>query len=290
MAKYWQCLIAFFFLFYSTIASSVDVVRYVNSEINPDAKQSYFVDLLALSLEASRDKYGDYLLKGIAIEMAQARTSIMLANNELIDVAWRMTSKEIEKKLNAIYFPILKGLMGHRIFIIRAGEQGRFKSDITLSALKKISVGQGLNWPDTSILAANKFRVTSGYDMTLLEMLEKKRFDAFPRALHEAEVEIVGKPDLIVEENLMLKYPAPVYFFVSKSNKRLHERLLYGLEKLLISGEFNQLFLSHKITSGILEKSHARQRTTFDLTNPLLSERSKALLRDKRLWIDLSAK
>ncbi|PCH97622.1 MAG: hypothetical protein COB83_01460 [Gammaproteobacteria bacterium] len=37
-----------------------------------------------------------------------------------------MTSIELEQQSQAIYLPILKGLMGHRIFIIRKDEQSIF--------------------------------------------------------------------------------------------------------------------------------------------------------------------
>ena len=136
-----------------------DVVRYVNSVKYPDPKQSYFVDLLTLALEASKDKYGDYKLAPIAIEMAQARTSIFLQKNELIDLHWRMTSQVLEQKLQAIYFPILKGLMGYRIFIIRNGEQSTFNKNMSLKTLKNTHLGQGQNWPDTEILIENGFSV-----------------------------------------------------------------------------------------------------------------------------------
>jgi len=277
----------FITLLWCVNASAVDLVRYVESE---DGKQSYFVDLLKLTLETSRDKYGDYLLIGVAVDMAQGRSSIMLERNEVIDLTWRMSSREIESKLQTIYFPLLKGLMGHRIFIIRAGEQAIFNKKITVKELKNISVGQGQNWPDTDILIANNFKVAAGYDDYLLTMLERKRFDYFPRALHEPWFEIKDKPAFVIEKNLMLRYPAPMYFYVNKTNKRLHQRLVYGLEKLLNNGKFEQFFLTHPITSGIIEKSKAKQRLIFDLNNPLLSEQSQALLSDKRLWADLSSK
>jgi len=269
------------------LANASDLVRYVDSEKHPDPKQSYFVDLLTLALEASKEEYGDYQLQPVAIEMAQGRTSIMLQRNEYIDLTWRMTSKELEQKLQAIYFPILKGLMGHRIFIIRKNEQDIFTHNLSLEDLKKIDLGQGHNWPDTDILLNNGFNVTKGYDIYLLEMLKKGRFNYYPRALHEPWLEIINEPELAVEKKLMINYPAPMFFFVNKQNKHLQQRLEFGLTKLLNSGRFEQFFINHAITSGILTKANVRKRTVFELKNPLLSEQSKALLEDSRLWIEL---
>ena len=285
---YHQILLSISFAISINMANATDLVRYVDSKKYPDPKQSYFVDLLTLALEASKEKYGDYELEPVSIEMAQARTSLMLQRNELIDLTWRMTSQELEQKLQAIYFPILKGLMGHRIFIIRQGEQSYFTKELSLENLKSMHLGQGNNWPDTDILIANGFSVTKGYDIYLLEMLKKGRFDYYPRALHEPWFEVNNEPELAVEENLMLKYPAPMFFFVNKQNKRLQQRLTFGLKELLNSGAFEQFFLNHTVTSGILTKSKVKQRTIFELHNPLLSSQTQKLLTDKRYWVELN--
>jgi len=270
------------------LTNATDLIRYVDSKNYPDPKQSYFVDLLTLALEASKTSYGDYKLQPVSIEMAQARTSLMLQRNEIIDLTWRMTSQQLEQKLQAIYFPILKGLMGYRIFIIHKNKQHLFSENISLTDLQGIDLGQGFNWPDTDILIANSFKVVLGNDIVLIEMLKKNRFDYFPRALHEPWLEIVDEKELTVEKNLMLQYPAPIYFFVNKQNKRLQQRLSYGLAQLLESGRFEQFFLNHKVTSDILTKANVNKRTIFTLNNPLLSEETKTLLTDKRLWIKLN--
>ena len=268
-------------------ASEVELIRYVDSVKHPDPKQSYFVDLLTLTLEASKAQYGDYKLQPVNIEMAQARTSAMLKRNQYIDLTWRMTSQTLEQKLQAVYFPILKGLMGYRVFIVRKDHPAISNTNISLEGLKNLKMGQGNNWPDTDILIANGFNVTQGNDIVLINMLKKGRFDYFPRALHEPWLEITDEETLTVEESILLQYPAPMFFFVNKQNKRLYQRLSFGLEKLFKSGQFDQFFSNHKITSGILAKANVSKRTIFNLHNPLLSQQVKKLLTDKRLWIKL---
>jgi len=276
-------------LLISTIAyaNEVEQVRYIDSKDFPDPKQSYFVDLLKLILEASKEQYGDYQLQPVNIEMAQARTSVMLQRNKYIDLTWRMTSQELEQKLQAIYFPILKGLMGCRIFIITKDQQHLFSTSTSLATLQSLHLGQGHNWADTEILLANGFNVVQGHDNFLIDMLKKGRFTYFPRALHEPWPEIAGDNTLTVEKHLMLQYPAPVFFFVNKENNRLQQRLEHGLSKILASGKFEHFFLNHPITSGISTKAEVNKRTIFSLNNPLLSEQTKELLADERLWIKL---
>jgi hypothetical protein len=270
-----------------TFATNIDLVRYIESKKYPDLKQSYFVDLLTLALEVSKPRYGDYTLQPINIEMAQARTSMMLQREEYIDLTWRMTSQTLENKLQAIYFPILKGLMGYRIFIIHKNKQHLFNKKTSLADLQKIALGQGYNWADSDILLANNFQVVKGNDTSLIEMLKKGRFSYFPRALHEPWLEISEDEDLTVEKFLMLQYPAPTFFFVNRKNKRLEQRLSFGLALLLESEQFEKFFLNHKITSGILSKANVNNRTSFPLHNPLLSNKTTELLTNERLWIKL---
>lgn len=287
MTSTFRLIILFTISLSINLAYAQDIVRYVDSKNYPDPKQSYFVDLLALALEASKDKYGDYLLQPTPIEMAQARTSMMLQREQYVDITWRMTSKDLEKKLNTVYFPILKGLMGYRILIIPKNKKAKFPDDLTIDNLKKIHLGQGHNWPDSKILSSNGFSVITGYDNYLFSMLKKGRFDGYPRAIHEPWLEIANEPELMVEDRLMIKYAAPIFFFVNKSNHRLQERLTFGLNELLTTGEFEQFFLNHPITSDTLLKANVKNRTVFELHNPLLSEKTKALLKDERLWINV---
>jgi hypothetical protein len=280
-----QLLILLVLISNFTFANETDLVRYVESKKYPDLKQSYFVDLLTLALEESKTRYGDYKLQPVNIEMEQARTSVMLQREEYIDLTWRMTSKKLEDQLQAIYFPILKGLMGYRIFIIHKNKQYLFNENTSLIDLQNIVLGQGHNWADSDILIANNFKVVEGGESALIKMLKKERFSYFPRALHEPWLEISNSTELTVEKYLMLQYPAPTFFFVNKQNTRLQQRLSFGLARLLESGKFELFFLNHKITSGILTKANVKNRTLFTLHNPLLSEKTKELLTDERLWI-----
>lgn len=277
---------AIILLLVSLTAAGKDIVRYNLSEIYPDPKQSYYIDLLTLILNSSRDKYGDYQLIPVTLEMSQGRTSIMVQQRKAIDVTWRMTTKALEDDLQAIYIPVLKGLMGMRIAVIRREDSHLFSPTLSLKELKALSAGQGYDWPDSDILRHNGFDVIEGSAFSMLTMLEKYRFDYFPRALHEPWLEIAGKEQFIVESHFLLKYAAPMYFFTSKENMRLSERILYGFSKIVESGAFDEFFYQHKVTQNILVKANLPQRRIFSLENPLLSEQSRKILNNKSLWLE----
>ena len=274
-------------LTHANVDSDVDVIRYVDSKKYPDSKKSYFTDLLRLILESSKPEYGDFKLQPVAMDMGQARSSLMIERNQYIDLNWRMTSPQLEEQLQAIYFPILKGLMGYRIFIINKNAQRKFNQSTSLYDLQNLHLGQGYNWPDTKILLANGFSVIQGHENFLLDMLKKGRFSYFPRALHEPWSEIANDSSLMVEQHIMLEYPAPVFFFVNKNNKKLQKRLNTGINKLVISGQFDQFFLNHPITASVLQRAKVKQRNTFKLRNPFLSKQTKTLLNNDKLWVNL---
>lgn len=267
---------------------AIETVRYVSSKQYPDKKSIYFEQLLKLILEKTAAEFGPYQLEPVAIEMAQERTSMMLEKNEFIDITWRMTSLQLEQKLQAVYLPLLKGVMGYRIFIIRRGEQPSFDNVKTLEQLKHMTAGQGYNWADSQILKHNGFNLVEGYDIYLLNMLARKRFDYYPRALHEPWLEIADKEQFQIEQNLLLKYPSPIYFFVNKQNQTLAKRLSTGLKTLVDSGEFELFFQNHPMTQDILQRSRLNQRRVFELSNPVISAETTNLLNDTRLWIDPS--
>ena len=202
------------------------LVRYNISEKYIDPKQAYYVDLLRLALEETKLEYGPYFMQPVPVEMSQGRTSIMVELDHGIDVTWRMTTADLEKRMLPIYIPLLKGLMGYRIFIINADEQHKFPKELSRAQLAKLIAGQGHDWPDIDILNHNDINVTAGADHTLLNMLARGRFDYFPRALHEPWLEIKDNDNFIVEKNLMLQYPAPLYFFVNKKNTELSQKSL----------------------------------------------------------------
>lgn len=70
-------------------------------------------------------------------------------NAKSIDLLWAGSSAELDKKLLAVRIPLLKGLLGHRIFIIRDGDQPLFDPINTLGDLKKLKAGMGRFWGST---------------------------------------------------------------------------------------------------------------------------------------------
>lgn len=273
-------------LTYSAMVCANDLkIRHVRPESAADMRSHYYIDMLRLALHKTSAINGAATLVMTNKTMRQNRTIEQLKLNKDIDVLWTMTSTKREAELQAIRIPLLKGLLGYRIFIIRKGEEARFSAIETLNDLKQLTAGQGRDWPDTKILRANGIKVIAGSSYQgLFGMLQHKRFDYFPRGVNEAwaEVKIHADKNLVVEKKLLLQYPAPIYFFVNKENKQLADRLERGLRIAIKDGSFAQLFKNHPANKEILQLTAIDKRRIFRLHNPFLPQATP--LAEKALW------
>ena len=204
-----------------------------------------------------------------------------------LDVFWSMTSKELEQEFNAIYIPIFRGLLGMRIPLVKQENINMFSGMRSLADLKKFKAGSGKTWPDTEILEHNGLPVVKTLKyQNLFPMLEGNRFDYFPRGLHEPWQEIIDNKELnlAVEQNVLISYTAPNYFFVAKNNPELAIQLTKLLNELIESGEFVKLFFQDQEVKNALNKANVKSRIVFEIDNPTLSD--KTPIARKELWFD----
>lgn len=250
--------------------------------------QDYFVSLLQLALEASRAPDEEIQLRFAKRDFSQARWIYQVQHDPGNLVIWTMTNKERESQLLPIRIPLFKGLFGKRVFIIRKEDQVLFDQVKTRADLAKFTAGQGMHWPDVDILQANDLPVTTTTTVeSLFKMLRAKRFDYFPRGVSEAWFELAQREEkeLVVERNLMLVYPAAIYYFVNKNNTDLARRIESGLEIMIASGSFDEFFYSHRRTLAGLEEVTREPRRVIYLDNPDLPEDFP--LSVERYWLSL---
>ncbi|WP_018015496.1 transporter substrate-binding domain-containing protein [Teredinibacter turnerae] len=229
-----------------------------------------------------------YQLEVGTSDITQARAVEYLQTGEM-DLMWLATDKTAEETLRPIRFPLLKGLLGHRVFIINQNNQSRFSDIRTINDLKELRFGQGAGWPDVEILRSNGFTVitTSKYE-NLFHMTEGGRFDAFPRGVLEPWVELAkhNSLGLSVERKIVLIYTLPFYLFVDKNNTELANDLHAALDAALADGSFDNYFYNSKMVNDALTRSGLKERLAFRISNPLLSKETP--LERKDYWLDLN--
>ncbi|WCE30455.1 diguanylate cyclase [Vibrio sp. SCSIO 43137] len=209
------------------------------------------------------------------------------ANN--VDVMWAGASPDIEKALSTIRIPVLKGLLGHRVFIIRNVDKQVFSKISNLDELRRFTAGQGEFWGDTKVLLNAKIpTITTTKYENLFLMLEGERFDYFPRALHEpwTEVKRHSNLNLTVDQNILIIYPFAMYFYVNNSNSELYNKIYNGFEMAINDGSFDELYFNHPMIKDALIRSNVKNRKIIRLENKLMSP--KTPYNKKQYWLDVS--
>ena len=227
----------------------------------------YFPQLLKLALEKTRAE-GPFEIVHIEQPLTSPRQATELRNNGIINLMWDGTNRQRETELWPVRISLLRHLNDYRVFLIRAEERERFAAIRTLDQLRALKAGAGVNWPSTEILRANDIPVVTSiaYEY-LFPMLRAKRFDYMPRGSYEVfhEVKANERHKLAIEETIVLHYPVPFYFFVSRDNAALGQRVERGLQAAIKDGSFDKLFYSIPAFRMAQADIDAKTRRVFKL-------------------------
>ncbi|MFV0347194.1 MAG: hypothetical protein ACK5JO_01315 [Halodesulfovibrio sp.] len=236
---------------------------------------------MELLLNATVADYGPYELVRSA-DMEQGRAVYELEHNRSLDLLWLPCSLEREKRLLPVYIYMGGRDMGHRICLIREGDQLLFDNIRSLADWNAsgLVMGTGAHWADTEILEFNGMAVSkNSLDEALYDQLETRRFNAFPRGIDQ----IAGamqrhgqngrKLNITVEERLLFVYPLREIIFVSRNNPQLRQRLEDGYRRLVQSGAWQKLFRQNQSKTPYREL-HLKQRVVIPLNNPFLSKQA----------------
>ncbi|MBI9093063.1 MAG: hypothetical protein JEZ12_27955 [Desulfobacterium sp.] len=199
-----------------------------------DLRYNYRIELLRLAMDGTLESDGPYSLEPATVKATQKRGLLLLEDGKKVNVGFFALSKERESRFIPVRIPILRGILGYRVCLIRKDSLSAFSEIETLEQLKKqFKAGFGSQWADMEILRANNIPVvgTVKYD-SLFKMLSGRRFDYFPRGINEAWNELSDEKtnysDLTVAPRIALYYPYPVYYFVNKDHPEIANRIGCG--------------------------------------------------------------
>jgi hypothetical protein len=245
-------------------------------------------EILELAFKKTEDLYPPVRLqRSTPMEYPDAISSI--ANRGAIDVISAASSRTNDSELYPIAFPVLKGLLGHRVCLIRKGEQARFDGLMTGYDFteQKINICQGEYWPDTEVLQRNGLPVvTSKAYLPIFDMLQAGECDCFLRGAQEIIPEYQSrKAQVDIEQSFLVQYPQPGFFYVNRDNKLLAMRIELGLLRALDDGSYEELF--NKLMSPQLDQLNLKSRTSIRLNIPDMSETNLSIQRASGLWYPL---
>lgn len=256
-------------------------IRHIESEKEDIAARILALALSKVEPNAKIDSSAELMTEGRLIQAVE--------DNE-IDVIWAGAEKDKEERMLTVRIPILKGLLGHRILIIRKEDEAKFAQIQTREDLNQFYAGQGTFWGDTKVLQhAQLPTVTTIKYANHFPMLEGGRFDYFPRAVHEPWVEVESRPELnlMIDKNVMLIYPYAMWFFVNKENQELHDKIYKGFEMAIADGSYDKLFFSDPMIKSALEKANLAERKIFRLDNPYMHPDTPT--NRKEFWLDIES-
>lgn len=227
-----------------------------------------------------------YQVEAFGQDLPKFREFEIMSANEGIDVITGGATLERVKLYQAVPFPLLKGLHGWRIPLINKHQHDIFESVQTIAQFKQFVAGQFHTWSDTKVLESNGIVVRKGTDVEgLYGMLDKGRFDYFPRSVLEVKSDYAAKQHLniAIDKNIIIHYPTAYYFYVAKDNDQLAADILFGLESAQADGSFDKMFMEDY--GAVIREAIEASRTVLHLENPFLPN-STATQRAE-LWIDL---
>ncbi|MDR7272071.1 hypothetical protein J2X20_004745 [Pelomonas saccharophila] len=252
-------------------ARAVEPLRITIPQLPPSAQEhaSYFPQLLRLALEKTRASDGPFEIRQFDQAMSGPRQFAELKNDGAVNLIWDGTDPRREAELLPVRISLLRELNDYRVFLIRRGTQARFRAVRSLADLRLFNAGAGDGWPSTAVLRANGLPVvTSVTYEQLFTMLDAKRFDYMPRGVYEVWYEQSQHSNLAIEESLFLHYRVPFYFFTSRQNPALADRIERGLRAALADGSFDSLFRSIPSFRRSLDEIHAGKRRVIELQLP----------------------
>jgi hypothetical protein len=273
----------------STFAAALEVVHPA-PESAGDNRFEYYWQLLARALALTEPDFGPYVLRSATSAMTERRAlEELMTDSGKISLLVHGNVADYEKQLLPVYFPLDKGLLGYRVFLIRSDTQARLESVKGLSDLRQHSIGQGLNWGDVTILRNAGLTVVEGTSYEgLFAMLAAGRFELFSRGAVEIGEELAREksnhPELMIERNLLLYYPLTRYFYVRRSpeGEALARRISTGLERMLSNGSFDKMFQTFK--APFEDEIGFRNRLLIEIDNPLQTPETPR--NRPELWFD----
>ncbi|CAM5199473.1 hypothetical protein CDEN61S_03293 [Castellaniella denitrificans] len=241
--------------------------------------------VLELALDHVRRAEGaDLGLRPFGEDVTQNR-AVSLLQAGTIDVIALGTNDEREARMLPVKIDISRGIVGYRVFLISASDQDRIARMDDEAFRKDLTFGLNSQWADVPVMRANGYTVLTSTDYErLFGMLAAHRFDALPRGIGEAAVELAARqeayPQLTIEKTRALFFPYPIYFWVNRKDAQLAGQIERGLRAALADGSFRKLFETYH-ASMIKDLGRSRRRV-IRLDNPLLPPGSAEI--DTQWW------
>lgn len=239
------------------------------------SRQQYEREVLELALTASSKNAGDWALAEDLTDYPRAEDEASVFRSKGFDIFGTVAgnAKLANEEKILIPLPLMKGLLGHRILIIRAADKKKFAAIKTPAQLQQFTMGIPATWADAELFRQNGYPVVEkGSFDELFTRLENKEFDYVTFGANEVtgvfKERAAKSGKLMVESSLLVFYPFPLVFYVNPDNTALAQRVTQGLKIISKNGELDKIF--NRYFAADLSAVDLPARTMITLENPIL--------------------
>lgn len=237
-----------------------------------DVSHSYYTYILKRALEVTAKQTPADIKIETLFHPGQERAVKLLESGNNYDVIWTSNYPSREINLDYVPFPLFKGLLGRRGFVIHRQSRQKFDQLKDVNALKKMVICQGSGWPDSTILQNNGFKVTEAKHFdAMLRMVDLGRCDALALSVLEGPAELAADStkynNLEFYSKVTIAYDLVMNFYLAKHRVALKQRIHKGLLILEGSGEFDNIMHSHALTSKSMKNLDIKTRWQANLSS-----------------------
>lgn len=258
----------------SASAVAVTQVKLWNGN-KTQSRQQYEREVLEAVLNATNASHGKWQLQEDLTDYPLAADEASVFRSKGFDIFGTVAgnTKLADEKKILIPLPLMKGLLGYRILIVRAADKEKFAAIKSTQQLQQLRLGIPSTWADAELFRQNGYKVEEkGSFDDLFTRLENNEFDYVSFGANEVAgvfAERAAKSGkLIVDSSLLVYYPFPLVFYVNPNNPELAKRVTEGLQAITANGELDKIFNDY--FGAELTVLNLPGRTKITLKNPIL--------------------
>ena len=225
---------------------AIDTIKMLKPILAADKRADHKDEVITRALELTVSEFGPFNFETVNVDMTPGRALSATKSGKLINLFIAPHNETWDEGTIPIKIPIRQGLLSYRLLLVNKRNLHKFRNVEDMDDLKKLTAGLQGHWVTTKIFKNLGFNLQIENNFEgLFYMLDRGRFDYFPRAIYEIYDELHSRksevPNIVIEPTLALYLPMKSYVYVSPNAPRVAQRMESGLSKLLSSGEMKQI-------------------------------------------------
>ena len=239
------------------------------------SRQQYERDVLEAALAATESRFGKWNLQEDKTDYPSAADEASVFRTKGFDIFGTVAgnAKLADEQKILVPAPLMKGLLGYRILIIRAADKAKFAAIKSPKQLQTLRMGIPATWADAELFRHNGYKVEEkGSFDELFTRLENNEFDYVTFGANEVSgvfaERAAASGKLAIESSLLVFYPFPLVYYVNPANPALAARVEQGLQTIRTNGELDAIF--NRYFAADLKHVNLPARSMITLKNPIL--------------------